>query len=192
MERLSIYELHVGTYTPEGTFDSLRRELPELARLGVKTIELMPVNAFPGERSWGYDGVALSAPAAVYGRPDALRQLVDDAHAIGLGVVLDVVYNHLGPEGNYLRLLSDDYFTDRHSTPWGDAINFDGPGSRYVRDWVIDNAIHWLREYHIDGLRIDASDTIHDESPVHVLAELGPDPDGDRSTDPAHRGRGVE
>jgi maltooligosyltrehalose trehalohydrolase len=173
MDRLSIYELHIGTYTPKGTFAALIDELPAIQDLGVTAIEIMPVAAFPGERGWGYDGVSLSAPVAAYGRPDDLRRLVDAAHRHGLGVILDVVYNHLGPEGNYLSLLSPDYFTDRHTTPWGDAINYDGPGSRFVRNWVIDSAEQWIRDYHIDGLRIDAADTIKDDSEIHVKRELG-------------------
>ncbi len=172
MNRLSVYELHVGTYTAGGTFASLRAELPTLRHLGVSAIELMPIHAFPGDRSWGYDGVGLFAPSARYGTPDDLRRLVDAAHNQGIGVILDVVYNHLGPEGNYLGALSDQYFTDTHSTPWGDAINYDGPGSRYVRDWAIDNACQWISEYHFDGLRLDAADTLRDDSDLHLMAEL--------------------
>ena len=169
---LSIYELHVGTITPEGSFLSLIDELPAIADLGVKAIEIMPVADFPGRWNWGYDGVAMFAPSRAYGRPEELQQLVDAAHRMGLGVLLDVVYNHLGPDGNYLGAYSPFYFTDRHTTPWGDAINYDGDGSRFVRDFVIDNAIQWIRDYHFDGLRLDASDTIVDDSPVHILAEL--------------------
>jgi maltooligosyltrehalose trehalohydrolase len=171
-ENLSIYELHVGTYTSEGTFEALIEQLPALRDLGVRIVELMPVADFPGRWNWGYDGVSLFAPSRAYGRPEDLQRLVDTAHALGLGVMLDVVYNHLGPDGNYLRVYSDGYFTDRHETPWGEAINYDGPGSRFVRDFVIDNAIQWVRDYHIDGLRLDASDTIQDESDPHILAEL--------------------
>src|SRR5579884_2244491 len=169
---LVLYEIHVGTYTPEGTFAALRRQLPTLQRLGVTAIELMPVSAFPGRWNWGYDGVDLYAPSATYGRPDDLRRLVDAAHRLGLGVVLDVVYNHLGPDGNYLRAFSEDYFTDRYCTPWGEAINYDGPSSRCVREYVIQNACYWLAEYHLDGLRLDATHAIHDASPRHLLAEL--------------------
>jgi maltooligosyltrehalose trehalohydrolase len=172
MNGLVIYELHLGTYTPEGTFAALIGELPELKRLGVTAIELMPVAEFPGDRNWGYDGVDLFAPSRAYGRPDDLRRLVDAAHGIGLGVLLDVVYNHFGPDGNYLRRFSDGYFTDRHRTPWGEAINYDGPNSRWVRDFVVANACHWIREYHLDGLRLDATDTILDDGPIHILAEL--------------------
>jgi maltooligosyltrehalose trehalohydrolase len=172
MDGLVIYELHLGAYTLEGTFAALIPELPELKRLGVTAIELMPVADFPGCRNWGYDGVDLFAPSHAYGRPDDLRRLVDAAHRFGLGVLLDVVYNHFGPDGNYLRQFSDDYFTDRHQTPWGEAVNYDGPNSRWVREFVVANATHWIREYHFDGLRLDATDTIADESQTHILAEL--------------------
>ncbi len=170
---LVIYELHVGTYTPEGTFRALIGQLPHLKALGVTAIELLPVADFPGERGWGYDGVSLWAPTRPYGRPEDLRALVDAAHAAGIGVILDVVYNHLGPDGNYLRAFAADYFTDRHHTPWGEAINYDGPGSRRVRDFVIGNALSWLADYHFDGLRLDATHAILDDSPTHILAELG-------------------
>lgn len=169
---LVIYEVHVGTYTPDGTFAALTEELPELERLGVTAIELMPIAEFPGERNWGYDGVDLFAPCHVYGKPDDLCRLVDAAHRLGLAVILDVVYNHLGPDGNYLRAFSDDYFTDRHTTPWGEAINYDGPNARRVRDFVIANACYWVREFHVDGFRLDATDQIKDDSPVHILSEL--------------------
>ncbi len=169
---LSIYEVHVGAYTQEGTFAALTSELEEIRRLGVTAIELMPIAEFPGQRNWGYDGVDLFAPCHVYGTPDDLRRLVDRAHQIGLGVILDVVYNHLGPDGNYLRAFSDDYFSQRHTTPWGEAINFDGPHARWVRHFVVANACYWVREFHVDGFRLDATDQIKDESPVHILAEL--------------------
>jgi maltooligosyltrehalose trehalohydrolase len=172
IDQLVVYELHVGTYTPEGTFAALQEELAEIKRLGVTAIEIMPVADFPGRWNWGYDGVAWYAPSRAYGRPDDLRRLVDAAHRVGLGVILDVVYNHFGPDGNYARVYSDEFFTGRHMTPWGEAINYDGPGSRFVRDYVIENAIHWIREYHIDGLRLDASDTIVDQSTPHILQEL--------------------
>ena len=171
-DRLIIYELHVGTYTPEGTFAALREQLLELAHLGVTAIELMPIADFPGRWNWGYDGVSWWAPSRAYGRPDDLRSLVDEAHRLGLGVILDVVYNHFGPEGAYWRAFSPEYFTDRHATPWGDAINFDGPGSTWVREFVIQNAIHWIQEYHIDGLRLDATHHLRDDSSTHILAEL--------------------
>jgi maltooligosyltrehalose trehalohydrolase len=172
MDRLVIYELHVGTYTPEGTFLALIDQLPEIKQLGVTAIELMPVADFPGRWNWGYDGVDLFAPSRAYGRPDDLRRLVDAAHRIGLAVLLDVVYNHFGPDGNYLRAYSDIYFTGRHQTPWGDGINYDGPGSRFVRDFVIDNARQWITDFHFDGLRLDATDTIRDDSDPHIMAEL--------------------
>ncbi|MGB2713388.1 MAG: malto-oligosyltrehalose trehalohydrolase [Vicinamibacterales bacterium] len=167
-----VYELHVGTFTPEGTFDAARRCLPRLRELGISLIELMPLADFPGERNWGYDGVCLFAPARAYGRPDDLRALVDAAHDLGLGVMLDVVYNHLGPEGAHLRAFNPHYLTSQHSTPWGDAVNLDGPGSEVVRMFIIDNALHWIREYHLDGLRFDATHALIDDSPVHVVAEL--------------------
>jgi maltooligosyltrehalose trehalohydrolase len=169
---LVIYELHVGAMTVEGTFGALIDQLPELKELGVTAIELMPVAQCPGRWNWGYDGVDLFAPSQAYGGPEELKRLVDAAHRIGLGVLLDVVYNHLGPDGNYLSQYSDDYFTDRHHTLWGDALNYDGPNSRFVRDYVIDNACAWLSEYHFDGLRLDATDAIFDDSDPHVLAEL--------------------
>lgn len=173
IEELVVYELHVGTFTAEGTFDAAIGRLGELAELGVNAIEPLPVASFPGCRNWGYDGVALFAPAAPYGGPDGLRRLVDAAHARGIAVILDVVYNHLGPEGNYLpAFTSGRYFTHRHSTPWGDAVNYDGPDSGPVREFVIANALHWAHEYHVDGLRLDATHTIVDDSPVHVLSEL--------------------
>jgi maltooligosyltrehalose trehalohydrolase len=169
---LVLYELHVGTMTPEGTFASLIPELPELKRLGVTAIELMPVAQCPGRRNWGYDGVDLFAPANAYGRPDDLRRLVDAAHAEGLGVILDVVYNHLGPEGNYLGAFSSQYTSDRHQTAWGAGLNWDGPGSEWVRRFAIDNACHWVAEYHFDGLRLDATHAIVDDNPVHLVTEL--------------------
>jgi maltooligosyltrehalose trehalohydrolase len=173
LEDLVIYELHVGTFTPEGTFDAAIERLDELASLGVTALEPMPVASFPGARNWGYDGVSLYAPQATYGGPDGLRRLVDAAHARGLAVILDVVYNHLGPEGNYLPAFTGGrYFTARHQTPWGDAVNFDGPERAPVREFVIQNALHWAHEYHVDGLRLDATHAIVDESPEHVLAEL--------------------
>jgi maltooligosyltrehalose trehalohydrolase len=172
MTGMVLYELHVGTFTPQGTYRSAIEQLQELKNLGVTAIELMPVASFPGRWNWGYDGVDLFAPSANYGCADDLRALVDAAHQVGLGVLLDVVYNHLGPDGNYLRSFSKDYFTDHHTTPWGDAINYDGPNARWVRNFVIDNACMWIREYHIDGLRLDATDTIKDDSRPHILQEL--------------------
>ena len=169
---LVIYQAHVGTATPEGTFDSLIDHLPRLQALGVTAIEPLPVAEFPGARNWGYDGVDLFAPAHVYGGPDGLKRFVDAAHQHGLAVLLDVVYNHLGPDGNYLRAFSSNYFTDRYQTPWGEAINYDGPRSEWVRRLVLDNARYWQREFHVDGFRLDATHAIFDASPRHILAEL--------------------
>jgi maltooligosyltrehalose trehalohydrolase len=169
---LAIYELHIGTYTPEGTFDGAIEHLAELKALGITAIEIMPVAEFPGRRNWGYDGVDLYAPSSAYGGPEGLRRLVDAAHGIGLGVLLDVVYNHFGPDGNYLRVYAADYFTDRHTTPWGEAINYDGPNSAPVRDFVLQNVRYWLTEYHLDGLRLDATHAIVDTSARHLLAEV--------------------
>jgi maltooligosyltrehalose trehalohydrolase len=166
-----IYELHVGTFTDEGTFDAIIPHLDGLRELGVTMIELMPVAQFPGSRNWGYDGVAVFAVQDSYGGPDGLRQLVDACHARGLGVILDVVYNHLGPEGNYLRDFGP-YFTDHYSTPWGDAVNFDRAGSDQVRAFFIENALHWLDEYHIDAFRLDAVHAIFDQSATHFLEEF--------------------
>jgi maltooligosyltrehalose trehalohydrolase len=167
-----IYELHVGAFTPQGTFDSAITKLAYLKRLGVTVIELMPVAAFPGTRNWGYDGVSLYAVQASYGGPQGLRRFVDAAHAAGLAVILDVVYNHLGNEGNYLRMFGP-YFTDQHKTPWGDGINYDQECCQSVRDYVLENACYWIREYHMDGLRLDAVQTILDDSPRHILAQIG-------------------
>ncbi len=166
-----IYELHTGTFAPQGTFEAIIPKLPYLKGLGVTVIELMPVAAFPGKHNWGYDGASLYAVQASYGGPDGLKRLVDSAHTAGIAVILDVVYNHLGNEGNYLRLFGR-YFTSRHHTPWGEAINYDGAGCEGVRRFVIENALYWIREYHLDGLRLDAVQTIHDDSPVHILAEI--------------------
>lgn len=171
-ETLVLYELHVGTFSPAGTFAGVRERLPHLRELGVTALELMPVADFPGQRNWGYDGVAPFAPARCYGTPDELRAMVDAAHGLGLGVLLDVVYNHLGPDGNYLHSYSPAFFSDRHQTPWGQAINLDGPGSALVRAFLIENALRWLAEYHFDGLRLDATHALVDESPRHFLAEL--------------------
>ena len=166
-----IYELHIGTFTPAGTLDAAIERLDHLVALGVDIVELMPVAAFPGERGWGYDGVALYAVHQAYGGPVALQRFVDAAHQRGLGVALDVVYNHLGPSGNYLKEFAP-YFTDRHHTPWGEAVNLDGPGSGPVRKFIIDNALRWLRDFHIDALRLDAVHELKDGSPQHLLAEL--------------------
>ena len=166
-----IYELHVGTFTPEGTFESAITRLDHLVALGITHVELMPVGEFSGARGWGYDGVDLYAPHHAYGGPDGLKRLVDACHARGLAVILDVVYNHLGPSGNYLARFGP-YFTDRYKTPWGDAVNLDGPGSDEVRRFFCDNALMWLRDYHIDGLRLDAVHALIDTSAVHLLEQL--------------------
>lgn len=169
---LVLYELHVGTFSPEGTFEGVRRRLPHLVELGVTAVELMPVGDFPGNRNWGYDGVDLFAPARCYGTPDDLRRLVDTAHALGLAVFLDVVYNHLGPEGNYLPTFSPHYFSYAHENPWGKALNFDRERSMMVRQFFIENAMHWVHEYHIDGLRLDATHAIIDDSGLPFVSEL--------------------
>jgi maltooligosyltrehalose trehalohydrolase len=171
-EQVVLYELHVGTFTPAGTFAAIEPHLDELAALGVTAIELMPVADFPGRRDWGYDGVLPFAPDSAYGRPEDLKRLVAAAHARGLMVFLDVVYNHFGPEGNYLHVYAPAFFTERHITPWGAAIDFDGPHSGPVRDFFVHNALYWLQEYHLDGLRLDAVHAIRDASPVHILTEL--------------------
>jgi malto-oligosyltrehalose trehalohydrolase len=171
-EEAVIYELHVGAFTPAGTFSAVGERLDYLADLGITAVELMPVADFPGKRNWGYDGVFPFAPDSIYGRPDDLKELVQSAHAHGIMIFLDVVYNHFGPEGNYLRSYAPQFFTDRHRTPWGDGINFDGPESRAVRDFFIHNALYWLTEYHFDGLRLDAVQAIIDDSTPHILTEL--------------------
>jgi len=169
---LTIYELHVGTFTPEGTFAGVESRLDYLASLGIVAIELMPVAEAAGSRNWGYDGVDLFAPSHHYGTPDDLRRLVNAAHRRGLGVILDVVYNHVGPDGAYLSTFSSQYFTDRHPSPWGAGVNLDGDGSEQVRAFLIDNALHWIHEYHVDGLRLDATHALVDDSDTHFLAEL--------------------
>lgn len=166
-----IYELHIGTFTPEGTFDAAIQKLEYLQRLGITVVEIMPVAACPGGRNWGYDGVSPYAVQANYGGPEALKRFVDAAHRIGIGVMLDVVYNHVGPEGNYLSRFGP-YFTSHHKTPWGDAVNYDDEGSEHVRRYFVENALYWVREYHLDGLRLDAVQTIKDDSPQHIVAEI--------------------
>jgi maltooligosyltrehalose trehalohydrolase len=166
-----IYELHVGTFSEDGTFDGVIPYLDELRDLGITMIEVMPVAQFPGERNWGYDGVSLYAVQNSYGGPDGFRRLVDACHKRGIGVILDVVYNHLGPEGNYLRDFGP-YFTDHYNTPWGEALNFDGPESDHVRRFFIENSLHWLHEYHVDAFRLDAVHAILDQSALHFLEEL--------------------
>jgi maltooligosyltrehalose trehalohydrolase len=166
-----IYEAHVGTFTPEGTFEAAIEKLPHLVDLGVTHLELLPVVEFPGDRGWGYDGVALFAPHHAYGGPEGLKRLIDAAHAAGIGIIIDVVYNHLGPDGNYLGAYGP-YFTGRYNTPWGEAVNYDDAGADEVRDFVCDNACHWLERYHADGLRLDAVHAIFDTSAVHILEEM--------------------
>jgi maltooligosyltrehalose trehalohydrolase len=172
-EQLVIYEMHIGTFTPEGTWEAAARHLPALAELGITAVEMMPVAEFPGKFGWGYDGVDLFAPTRLYGSPDDLRRFVDRAHGLGLAVILDVVYNHFGPDGNYLRSYSPTYFSRQHETEWGEAINFDGPESGPVRELFIANAGYWIEEYHFDGLRLDATHRIYDDSGDHVLAAIG-------------------
>ena len=167
-----IYEMHFGTFTREGTCKAAMEQLPELAECGITVLELMPVAEFTGRFGWGYDGVDLYAPTRLYGEPDDLRRFVDRAHSLGIGVILDVVYNHLGPDGNYVPSFSNDYFTKKHEIEWGEAINFDGPNSGPVREFFVANAGYWIDEFHLDGLRLDATQSIHDDSPVHVLTEI--------------------
>jgi maltooligosyltrehalose trehalohydrolase len=166
-----VYELHVGTFSPEGTFEGVIRKLPYLKRLGITHIQLMPVNEFSGDRGWGYDGVDLYAPHHCYGGPAGLKRLIDAAHSQDFAMVLDVVYNHLGPAGNYLNRFGP-YFTSKHRTPWGEAVNLDDACSDQVRRFFIDNALMWLRDYHFDGLRLDAVHALADDSPKHFLAQL--------------------
>ncbi len=168
-EETVLYELHTGTFSEEGTFDGIRRRLDHFARIGVTAVELMPVADFPGRRGWGYDGVLHYAPDRAYGDPASLKRLIDEAHGRGLMVFLDVVYNHFGPDANYLHVYARDFFTDRHDTPWGAAIDF---SRRPVRDFYIHNALYWLEEYRIDGLRFDAVHAIVDESDQHILHEI--------------------
>lgn len=177
LEEYIVYELHIGVFTPEGTFDAAIDRLDHLKELGITAVELMPVAQFPGSRNWGYDGVFPFAPQLSYGGTTGLKRFVDACHRQGLAVILDVVYNHLGPEGNYLHAFGP-YFTGRYCTPWGDAVNFDGPFSDGVRHYFIANACHWVSEYHLDGLRLDAVHGIFDFSARHILAEL---------TDEVHR-----
>jgi len=171
-EEAVIYELHVGTFTPEGTFAAAERRLPDLAALGITAVELMPLADFPGQRNWGYDGVLQFAPDAVYGTADELKALVDAAHGLGLMMLIDVVYNHFGPEGNYLHAYCPQFFNPAHQTPWGAAINYDGEASRTVRDFFVHNALYWVEEFHFDGLRMDAIHAIRDDSPTHIVHEI--------------------
>ncbi|MES2532529.1 MAG: malto-oligosyltrehalose trehalohydrolase [Pseudomonadota bacterium] len=167
-----IYELHIGTFTPEGSFAAAQQRLPELVALGITVVELMPVADFPGQRGWGYDGVLLFAPDAAYGPPEALKAFVDAAHALGLMVLLDVVYNHFGPEGNYLHAGSPAFFNAAHQTPWGAAINYDGDLARTVRDFFVHNALYWIEEFRFDGLRMDAVHAIRDDSTPDIVQEI--------------------
>jgi maltooligosyltrehalose trehalohydrolase len=169
---LRIYELHVGTFAPGGTYDAVTSKLPYLADLGINTLELMPLADFPGERNWGYDPGALFAPARCYGRPEALRRLVDEAHRLDLAVLLDVVYNHLGPAGAYLPVFLPSFFSEEREGPWGRAVNLDGDGSAWVRWFILENARSWIRDFHLDGLRLDATHTLADASPHHLLEDL--------------------
>ena len=167
-----IYEIHVGTFTPEGTWASAAQQLAELANIGITVIEIMPIADFAGAYGWGYDGVDLFAPTRLYGEPDDLRQFINQAHKLGLSVILDVVYNHFGPDGNYLSQFTKSYFSETHTTDWGEAINYDGPNSGPVREFVRSNAHYWIDEYHFDGLRLDATQNIYDDSKLHILTEV--------------------
>jgi maltooligosyltrehalose trehalohydrolase len=169
---LVIYELHVGTFTREGTWAAATRELEALGDVGVTCVEVMPVADFAGTFGWGYDGVNLFAPTRLYGSPDDFRRFVDRAHGLGIGVILDLVYNHFGPDGNYLGEFSRDYFSKRHKTDWGDAINFDGPNCGPVREFYLANARYWIEEFHLDGYRFDATQNIYDDSESHILGEV--------------------
>jgi maltooligosyltrehalose trehalohydrolase len=167
-----IYEMHIGTFTREGTYHAAERELPELASLGITVLEIMPVADFPGRFGWGYDGVNMFAPTRLYGTPDELRHFIDRAHALGLGVILDVVYNHIGPDGNYLGQFSDAFVSRKHANEWGDALNFDGENAGPVREFFISNARYWIDEFHVDGLRLDATQQIFDDSPRNIISEV--------------------
>ncbi|HWQ17536.1 MAG TPA: malto-oligosyltrehalose trehalohydrolase [Sulfolobales archaeon] len=171
LEDLVIYEVHIGTFTPKGTFDAAIEKLDHLVNLGVTAIEIMPIAQSPGDRDWGYNGVYLYAVQNTYGGPSGFRRFVDEAHARGLAVILDVVYNHIGPEGNYMGRLGP-YLTNRYRTPWGLTFNFDGPGSDEVRRFILDNVRFWLSEYRVDGLRLDAIHAIYDNSLRHILQEI--------------------
>ncbi|HSU56546.1 MAG TPA: malto-oligosyltrehalose trehalohydrolase [Candidatus Dormibacteraeota bacterium] len=172
-ERQVIYEMHIGTFTREGTWGAAIEKLPELAELGITVLEVMPVADFPGAYGWGYDGVCLFAPTRLYGTADDFRRFVDKAHGLGLGVLLDVVYNHLGPDGNYLKEFAEHYFTDRYKNEWGQALNFDDGDSGPVREFFATNAAYWVDEFHLDGLRLDATQQIFDASPEHILKDIG-------------------
>ena len=178
-----VYEMHIGTFTKEGTWKAAAAQLPELAATGITVLEIMPVADFPGAFGWGYDGVNFFAPSRLYGTPDDFRTFVNSAHAVGIGVILDVVYNHAGPRGNFLGIFTESYFTDRYETDWGAAINFDGDDSAPVREFFLSNAAYWIDEFHLDGLRLDATQNIYDSGPVHILEEIG------RAVRKAARGR---
>ena len=167
-----LYEMHIGTFTKEGTYRAAAEHLPPLVETGITTLELMPLADFPGDFGWGYDGVGLWAPTRLYGEPDELRRFIDRAHQLGLAVILDVVYNHLGPDGAYLKSFSTSYFTNRYANEWGEAINFDGEESTAVREFFVENARYWLLEYHFDGLRLDATQALFDSSERHVIADI--------------------
>jgi maltooligosyltrehalose trehalohydrolase len=168
-----IYEMHIGTFTQEGTWSAAAEKLQYLKQTGITVVEVMPVSTFPGKFGWGYDGVQAYAPVALYGRPDDMRSFVDQAHALGIGVILDVVYNHLGPDGNYLTKFSPFYLSKKHRTDWGQGINFDGENSAPVREYFCENAAYWVREYHLDGLRLDATQDIHDDSEPNIILVIG-------------------
>ena len=173
IDGMVLYEMHIGTFTQEGTWDAAQIELQEIASIGVNALEIMPIAEFPGAFGWGYDGVYLFAPYHHYGSPRDLRNFVDEAHASGIAVILDVVYNHLGPDGNYLTKYSEDYFTDRYWTEWGRPFNLDGENSGPVREFILANASYWIDEYHMDGLRLDATQNIYDSSPDHIFSGIG-------------------
>ena len=172
LEGQVIYEMHVGTFTPAGTWEAAMGELPVLAELGVTVLEIMPIADFSGRFGWGYDGVNLFAPTRLYGTPDDCRRFIDQAHVLGLGVILDVVYNHLGPDGNFLAQFSPEYFTDRYTTDWGQAINYADEHAGPVREFFIANAGYWIEEFHFDGPRLDATQNIYDTSADHILAAI--------------------
>src|SRR6266480_3585726 len=168
-----IYEMHIGTFTKEGTWRAAAEQLPELARIGITIVEMMPVADFPGKFGWGYDGVNLFAPSHLYGTPDDLHAFIDKAHSLGVAVILDVVYNHFGPDGNYLAAFSDDYLIREKENEWGNAINFDGPNSEPVREFFITNGRYWIEEYHFDGFRFDATQSIFDKSDEYIIGAIG-------------------
>ncbi len=172
LEGQVIYEMHIGTFTPEGTWRAAADRLEALRDIGITLLEIMPIAEFPGQFGWGYDGVDWFAPTRLYGEPDDARAFVDRAHALGLGVILDVVYNHIGPDGNYLGEFSKSYFSDRYKNEWGDPLNFDGPDAHGMRELVLANARYWIEEFHVDGYRLDATQQIFDASDDHILAAL--------------------